>query len=538
MVSEILVDDGFVSDMNFYRRGGPGDDLLKASSENPSYFAEHMVGLRPFSWQVYVMELFRRAVNDRADYMGINISKASHLDNGPLLMDINDREFVIMCSRQIGKTTMMCFIGLWAIVFNKVPSKPFWNTVMNIVSSTDSQAGDVVTEMKNYIRMGDYKMSEYLDADGKSVFGSSYFSDLLYKDKNNATFITLSSYSEKHGDYLLGGRFTPSKSGSFIKSVPPTQKVLGNSPTIGFIDEAGRSKAISDNFINSMFKPAGSRTNALWVYTSTPWSPNGFFYEAVDPDDSYGTDKDFIKPIFTVDAVAIEDKITYEKNLKEIARMNARGKVDDVQRSFYCKFVKGESSYFTPEKVKGSFDKTFEKYSSFDKPCNLGVDFGGQTTSKTVLTLSTVNDDGEVVRIYDRYYSPQKDDNLVDDIRELMKDFVIDRIIVDDCAAGMLFIRMMENEGWDITRMSFRAEKIKKYGAFRRMLNKGLVKSYVDDDLRTEMLAMEYAGNTRQSYIQHAPGYSDDLIDSFVMSVYYFCEEENDDKPKFFSWSN
>ena len=124
----------------------------------------------------------------------------------------------------------------------------------------------------------------------------------------------------------------------------------------------------------------------------------------------------------------------------------------------------------------------------------------------------------------------------IDDMKALMIDFSIDRIVVDDCAAGMLFIRMMESEGWSVTKMNFRSEKIKKYGAFRRMLNKGLVVSYHDDDLRTEMLAMEYAGNTRQSYIQHAAGYSDDLIDSFVMSSYFYCEEEPDNKTKFFDW--
>lgn len=431
----------------------------------------------------------------------------------------------------------MCLLGLWVIYFNKAPAKPFWNTVMNIVSSTEGQATDVITEMKNYIRMGDFKMSEFKDGDGKSVYGEEFFSRLLAKDKNNATFITLAPHKQEHGDFLLGGKFTPTRNGSFIKSVPPTQKILGNSPTIGYIDEAGRSKSISDNFINSMFKPAGSRTNALWVYTSTPWAPNGMFYEAMDPDNTYNTDDEFLKAVFTVEAVAIEDEDVYKKNLRDIAKLNARGKIDDVQRSFYCKFVKGEDSYFDPEKVKMVFDPLLEKLQTSERVCNMGVDFGGQTVSKTVVTITTFDEEtGDIIRLYERNYPPQKDDGLIEDMKALMKDFTIDRIIVDDCTAGMVYTRMMESEGWEITKMSFRADKIKKYGAFRRMLNKGKVKSYNDEELRTEMLAMEYAGNTRQSYIQHAPGYSDDFIDSFVMSTYFYCEDEEDDKPKFFEW--
>ena len=50
--------------------------------------------------------------------------------------------------------------------------------------------------------------------------------------------------------------------------------------------------------------------------------------------------------------------------------------------------------------------------------------------------------------------------------------------------------------------------------------------------LKVEMLAMEFNNGSRQSVICHAPGYTDDLIDSFIMSCYYFVEEEN--KVEFF----
>ena len=75
--------------------------------------------------------------------------------------------------------------------------------------------------------------------------------------------------------------------------------------------------------------------------------------------------------------------------------------------------------------------------------------------------------------------------------------------------------------------MNFRAEKVKKYGAFRSMMNKGLIRSFIDDSLKTEMLSMEVTSGSRQSVIQHAPGYSDDEIDSFVLSAYFFLVEDS-----------
>jgi hypothetical protein len=40
------------------------------------------------------------------------------------------------------------------------------------------------------------------------------------------------------------------------------------------------------------------------------------------------------------------------------------------------------------------------------------------------------------------------------------------------------------------------------------------------------MLAMEYSQAAKQSVLQHAPGMTDDAIDSFVMSCYFFVQEE------------
>jgi hypothetical protein len=58
------------------------------------------------------------------------------------------------------------------------------------------------------------------------------------------------------------------------------------------------------------------------------------------------------------------------------------------------------------------------------------------------------------------------------------------------------------------------------------MLNRGRIQTYVDDALKTEMLSMEFSQGSKQSVIKHAPGYTDDIIDSFVMSAYFFVDVE------------
>ena len=137
-------------------------------------------------------------------------------------------------------------------------------------------------------------------------------------------------------------------------------------------------------------------------------------------------------------------------------------------------------------------------------------------------------------RLYHRAYPVGQDLSLIEDVERLLKDFKVERIIPDECPAGDFLIRTMMEKGWNITPMNFRSEKVKKYGAFRAMLNKGKIQSYDDDELKTEMLAMEFSQGSKQSVIQHAPGYTDDLIDSFVMSSYHFIQD--DGGIKVFEW--
>jgi len=504
-VKPIEVDEAFMDLMDVYRQPDKSVGMLEACSKNPVVFAELMLGVRLYSWQVYVIQDLLKTISSGGE-----------------------REYAIMTSRQIGKSTLLAIFGLWVTVFNKYPGTMNKNTIIGITSASDDQAKKLLREIKVLIRRGDvYMETQYKDAEGNSLFGKEFFSKLKSDDDpNNTTTITFKSYRSEYGILLKD-----SLAGSAIKSYPPTDKVLGETFCIVAIDEAGKSDKIDDEFYYDYIYPSGNTTNAIRLGFSTPWFTSGFFYRLVDPDGTFGSSAAKVF-VFTIDAIRLENPHQYATVMKTIDQMKSDGKLDEVQRAYYCRFVKGEQSYFDSRKVTPVFSPEYQKQTAYQLPCDMGLDFGGQVTSRTVITISTLKDDGTVVRLYHYAYPVGKDLSLIDDVRELMKQFRIERIVPDECPAGDFLIRKMKELGWPIYPMNFRQEKVKKYGAFRAKLNKGEIFSYVDEELKVEMLAMEFNNGSRQSVICHAPGYTDDLIDSFVMSSYFFIEDN--EKVEFF----
>lgn len=487
--------------MEVFRQPAKDKGLLEACSEDIVLFSQYMLGMRLYAWQVYFLR---------------NVQKAFAAEDGK-------REFIALTSRQIGKSTALAILSIWAAVFNKKPGTISNNTQIGIASASESQAKKLLYEMKKLLRIGDSFMKTTYHDTEKMECGSHFFTDLLDdKEPNNTTTITFKEHDVMHGEYLLAG----SKTGSVIKSYPPTAIVLGETFSVVIIDEAGKSEKITDQFFYDYMYPTGNSTDAVRIYTSTPWVTSGFFYRLVDPDELYGTSPANVV-VFTVQAIELEAPKYYATVMRTVAELEKDGKIDEIQRAYYCRFVKGSKSFFDSQNVFNIFNKNYEKFDSYVKPCDMGVDFGGQTTSRTVITISTENEQGEVMRLYDRVYQVGEDDNLLDDIQDLKSRFNIQRIIPDDCPQGDYMIRAMKERGWNIHPMNFRAEKVAKYTAFRSSLNRGVVFSYPDDDLQTEMLAMEFAEGRKQSVLQHAPGYSDDKIDSFIMSVYFYVRIED-----------
>jgi hypothetical protein len=506
MSKAIEVTTEFIEEQNKYREPDKSKGLLDNCSNNIIVFAERMLGIKPYAWQVRFLRELQLAAQDPDK--------------------LKSKEFGAITSRQIGKSTSLAIFGLWACIFNRYPGTLGNNTSMLVISASDVQSKKLIGEMKRMVNMGDrFIENTYKDAAGQPQFGKSFFTDLLDEDMaNNTTTITFKGYDKAlHGDFLL----KDSKIGSIIKSYPPTSMILGETATIIAIDEVGKTDRISDEFIYDYFYPVGNSTNAIKIYTSTPWVTSGFFYRIVDPDEIFGESNVSVHT-FTIEAIKLEAPDYYQRVQDNvIKKLNSDGKTDEVQRAYYCRFVKGEQSYFNPTKVVEAFSRDYQMYPGFKGECDMGIDFGGQVTSRTVITISTLDKDNVIKRLYHKTYDVGKDKTLLEDVELLLKDFNVQRIIPDDCAAGFFLINRMKDKGWNVHPMNFTRDKVKKYGGFRSMLNKGRITSYDDDELKTEMLAMEFSQGVRNTMIQHAPGYTDDCIDSFVMSGYFYIDEEN-----------
>lgn len=512
VLKETVVDEKFIKDMKELVESNKKGGLIEACSNSLGLFAKYMLGFELRAWQVRFLKDVELGIHG----------------------EISDRKFLALTSRQIGKTTAISILALWVAIFNKLPGGVFNSSQVGVISISDDQAKKVVREIKKLLKLGDKTMSSYKNEDGSLKFGKGFFSALLSEtkgDPNNMTTITFKDYEESvHGPFLLKG----SKQGSFIKSFPPTTIILGNTYSLILIDEAGRSEKMTDLIYYDYILPTADEMDAIMVFTSTPWVLSGFFYRFSNPNDDYEDVEGMRRFLFTIDAIKVELPDRFKRIKKQVDEMILDGKKDEVDRAYYCKFVKGESSYFTPKSVFDVFSEGYELVEGFSGPCDLGLDFGGQSTSRTVITISALGEDGVVRRLYKKVYGVQEDLSVIDDVAELMTRFNIQRIIPDDCPQGDYFIRLMVDRGWDVHPMNFRSEKVKKYGAFRAAMNRGEVKSFKDDDLKTEMLALEINSGQRNSYIQHAAGYSDDLIDSFVMSCYFFVVEEGGFD--FFKW--
>jgi len=487
--------------------------LIEASSKSVIVFAEHMLGMRLYYWEIDFLSNLQEFVLTGHYSMALALT-----------------------SRQIGKRTSLAVFATWASFFNVKPDKRFKSTQVLIVSRSFDQAKKLLREIKRTFQDGDrFMRTKYVD-DGKPLFGDKFFSSRLSKDdSNNATMINWRSHdASKDGEFILKG----SNATSGIRCYPPTDVVLGETFTIGMVDEAGH-KTIEDDWWFDSLKKTGDANQAVWIFTSTPWQPSGFFYEYCDVEDKNNTDY-VMKFVYTIDTLKYDMEsgndyatLQYEGVMEDIERDKSLGKFNSIKRGYYCEFVKGETSFFDPEKVKDCFTSELQKAESFSSPCDLGVDFGGSTKGST-FCISYLNTDSEIVRLFNFEYNHGEDKYMINDIEELKKKFNIQRIIPDNCPQGEYRIQEMVDKGWEVTPMSFRSEKVSKYHAFKLMVNRGLVKSYVDDKLKEEMTTLEYSKNTKQSYIQHAAGYSDDMIDAFLLSSYHFLNIE--DKVSFYEW--
>lgn len=467
----------------------PRKELFIKCKEDPAIFAYYMLGITLYGWQFKVT---REIVK-------------------------GNKKVILDTSRQIGKSFLVAVLSLWYQMFNLGASSQFNNTKIGIISATDGQAKKLLLDVKNLMRIG--------DANCKEKYNIEHLFSMMIDNKqgseNTKTCITFQAWEEKLGIFLQGA-----KVGGFIKSLPPTDIVRGETFDFLIVDEASK---VDDEMYNSAISKTGDKFNAIRFITSTPYGRSGFYYEYFDPEEKLqkNTWKRFW---FTVDALEYDDQKDYLRRLKNIEFEMEAGKNLVVRQEYYGEFVQSEQSYFDPQKVDDMIEDIYpvESYTGF---CDLGIDFGGLKKSRSVITISTFDEStGNIVRLYHHMYEVREDASIVEDVKELRTRFNIQRIVVDHCPEGDYKIREMEDLGWDVTLFAFGSEKVKKYGDFRSMLNKGRIKSYKDSDLVGEMKALSMAKGRERTKIQPPPGYNDDIIDSFVISSYHMTQSDEDFK--------
>lgn len=503
MIKETIVDEDFIQEMKKYEEKPEGKGLLEACSESVVLFSKFMLGFNLYAWQIDFLVRLQDSLHHKTQI----------------------REFAAITSRQIGKTEgVVAIFNLWAAIFNKAPMKATGNNTQTlVVSASDKQSRDLIRRVRRMMNLGDAYMK---DRWGYDNFYSKLIDPRGANNTEQITFYPAISSDKDAPDVEDTPLLAGSKLGSQIVSFPPTSKVLGSTASIIIVDEVGMTDKITDEFLEEYLSPVGDANDALKIYISTPWVLSGFFYRVINPDDVY-EDYGVEKVMYSIDAIRIENPKQYQTVMMKIDKMRANDKNAEVQRAYYCQFVKGEQSFFNPDSVRDCFDENYEMVEEFKGECDMGVDFGGQSVSKTVITISYLDDKNTIRRIYKKTYEVGKDTHLVNDMVELMTRFNVKRIIPDNCPQGDYKIREMIDKGWVVTPMTFASDKVKKYTAFRALLNKRLVKSFNDDSLKAEMFALESSQGVRNMIIKHGVGVNDDEIDSFVLSSYHFLVDES-----------
>lgn len=470
----------------------PEKELFKACSEDPAVFAYYMLGIRLYAWQYLVT---REIVK-------------------------GNKRIILNTSRQIGKSLLSSVISLWFAIFNKGCTSEFKNTKVGVISATDDQAKKVMRDIKNIIYIGNHYCKLHYSKGKGDIFDLGLFTFLVDDSReaeNNKSTITFKAWTEGMG-FLLNNSLV----GSFIKCYPPTDIVRGETFDLLFVDEAAQ---IDDEIYNMAIEKTGEKFDAFRIMASTPYGLSGFFYEFFDPDDRL-SDNMWARFAFTIDSIRLDEPTEYAKRMNAIKSDEAMGKILKIRQESYCEFVQSEQTFFNPAKV----DEMFEDYpvvESYSGECDLGVDFGGLKNSQTVVTISRIDDEGTIHRIYTMAYPVRQDGELVNDLKDLRKRFNIQRIIVDECPAGYVIQDKLVKEGWNIVGMKFAAEKVKKYGEFRAKLHKGRIKSYMDNELQSQMKALMTKQGIERTQIQPPPGYKDDYIDSFLLSTYFYISNDS-----------
>lgn len=439
-------------------------------SEDPTRFAYFMLGIKLRDYQAYAL-----------DQILIN------------------KKIAFPKARQIGFSTMVCVLALWAAFFNKYPSGISKNTKIGIISKEDDAAKKLLATIRDLLHQGDRHMSAFLK--GKIEQTNGLFSRKLV-EPNNTEQITFENRC-------------------IIKSYPPTAKVDGNSFDIAIIDEAHKLRCPEpERFYFYTYLPTLADTNGKEVLLSSPNGQGGFFADIVDYADRLPEEQKSHKVIgFHYSICREPNYVAYVEKMKDV--MDER----EFGEAFELSFMTAETSFFSTEKVDSCKDEKYIETNGLHYECTGGLDYG-MTVSRCAIVVSTMIN-GIPVTIYRHRFPSDFDTNaLIPFMDNLKERYNIVRWYVDDCPEGYTLNQQMLREGRPVTLFDFKKEKIRCYNAWKRMVNKGEWKVPASfTDLTQEMIELKAEENLygNLSIFKPKGGY-DDLCDATVMSLYPFLD--------------
>ena len=438
--------------------------------EHPVVFAFFFLGIKLRKYQAYALDYILKSKN------------------------------VMWCwSRQLGKSVTLAIFSLWCIIFNKYPCGFDKSTRIIFISHTEDGAKKIIDEINRFIDLGDARYERVTNGKVKNYF-SRYRVGI-----NNSFQVTF----KRNGIY------------HFIKSFPPTSRIVGNTGSILIIDECARLKlkVTEDKFFREYCEPTISAyPHAKKIYSSTPEGCSGYFYYHFDPNNLLN-EHEFDRIWFPYSVHTDED---YLLMMKEKKRNYERdGKIKEFEQEYLALFVSSEGRYFSPDNHIGKMiDEDMCQLASYSGECYMGIDFGGQRTSHTVITIVTqekIGDKKIIKRLWHKVYPIKGDNDLLPDIKDLLRRFNVKRIVIDSLGGAYAVPEIKKLK--PVTEMVFRRDKGIKYDIFRVRMFRNEIKSYEDEYLLREMYALN-------NEIKAPLGYTDDAIDSFVIASYHYLEEK------------
>jgi len=426
------------------------------------------------------------------------------------ILSAKNKRIALCWARQLGKSIALGVFSFWATFYNKYPATVEKITTCYIMSRDDDTAKELLLKIRGLIKLGDRTVNQM-----KKV--KKYFS-MHYGKPDNQHQITW-------------------KNGSFIKSVPPTDTVIGKSASIFMVDEASKLKVLAPYTDKKLFyeivEPTTSETNGFLIMSSTPNGATGLFYDLFDPDEIHET-HEFKRIWFDYSVNREKEYLDFVENKKR--NMETRGELKLWQQEYAAMFTVTQSSFFEVDDIMNGIEANLsKKYEWKESDCSLGVDYG-MNPSRTVITVKTAID-GKITTINQiRFAADFDENNLMDEsfensFQNLRKRYKIRWVVADDCPQGVTTNNWLKTKGFPVQLFNFRSDQMTADGRnrgfykYRTALKAKKIKYPNIRELIEEMKILEEIQLTVNVSVKAPRGRLCDCIDSEMMASMPFLEE-------------